>query len=48
MEAGGLGEGAEVAVAGDERDAGVHTVLCNQGIGEASFAALRELLQTWP
>jgi hypothetical protein len=34
-EAGGLGEGAEVAVASDERNAGVYTVLSYQGVGEA-------------
>jgi len=38
----GLGEGAEIAVAGDEGNACVHTVLCNQGISEASPATLRE------
>ena len=42
MEGGGLGEGVEVAVAGDERNAGVQVVLCNQGIGEAGFPILRE------
>lgn len=41
-EARGLGEGAEVAVAGDEGNACVHTVLCNQGISEASPATFRE------
>jgi len=42
VEGGGLGEVAEVAVAGDERNAGVHTVLCYQGIGEAGFAAFSQ------
>jgi hypothetical protein len=42
MEAGGFGEGAEVTVASNDGDAGVHRVLCYQIIGEASSATLRE------
>jgi hypothetical protein len=34
MEAGGFGEGAEVAVAGNEGNARVHAVLCNEGISK--------------
>ncbi len=44
MEAGGLGQGAGVAVARDEGDVGVPAVLCSQGIGEASFA----IFLHWP
>ena len=42
VEGRGLGEDAEVAVAGDEGNAGIHTVLRYQGIGEAGFASLGE------
>jgi len=42
VEAGGLGEGPEVAVAGDERDAAVDTGLRDEGVAEAGFAALRQ------
>ena len=42
MEAGDLGEGAEVAIAGDQGNVGVEAELCDEGIGEASAAALRE------
>jgi hypothetical protein len=39
-ETGGLGEGAEIAVAGDERNAGVDAGLGDQGVTKARFATI--------
>ena len=42
MEGGSLREGAEVAVAGDEGDAGVEAGLSDQGVGQASAESFCE------
>jgi hypothetical protein len=42
MEAGGLCEGAEVAVSRNEGNGGVDTGLGDEGIAEAGFAAFRQ------